>query len=292
MQTIKSANDLKTSKNATVDGFAWQANEKIKNSGSYIKTANYFHSKIDNIKSIKDIIKDPLLYEFATKCCALSTKSLGHISAENIEKIFNKLIDIDSLQDEEYKLQLLTRYYLTCGDSLGGKMRNIIGRKAQTTFTNQIHTMLKALDNNPQAITNGNDKITQLNWKNRTIIFDKKPEFIGKSIDVILLGYDDDADIDIHNPSQFIACGELKGGIDPAGADEHFKTAATALRRVNIAFDKIKKPKPALFFVGAAIESAMADELYNKLENNEYTFVANLTKQEQVDELITSLISL
>jgi type II restriction enzyme len=37
-------------------------------------------------------------------------------------------------------------------------------------------------------------------------------------------------------PSAYIALGELKGGIDPAGADEHWKTARTALNRIHEAF--------------------------------------------------------
>ena len=36
--------------------------------------------------------------------------------------------------------------------------------------------------------------------------------------------------------ASYMALGELKGGIDPAGADEHWKTARTALSRIHEAF--------------------------------------------------------
>ena len=41
---------------------------------------------------------------------------------------------------------------------------------------------------------------------------------------------------DRENPKIFLAFGELKGGIDPAGADEHWKTARTAWDRIHQAF--------------------------------------------------------
>ena len=61
-------------------------------------------------------------------------------------------------------------------------------------------------------------------------------------------------------PEIFIAFGELKGGIDPAGADEHWKTAQTALARIRSAFNA-KNLSPNLFFVGAVIVDSMANDI-------------------------------
>jgi len=58
----------------------------------------------------------------------------------------------------------------------------------------------------------------------------------------------------------YIAMGELKGGIDPAGADEHWKTARAALDRIRKAFSKVEV-SPHNFFVGAAIAKRMAQEI-------------------------------
>lgn len=61
-------------------------------------------------------------------------------------------------------------------------------------------------------------------------------------------------------PERFIAFGELKGGIDPAGADEHWKTAQTALTRIRTAFANWDL-SPDLFFIGAVIADSMAQEI-------------------------------
>jgi type II restriction enzyme len=70
-----------------------------------------------------------------------------------------------------------------------------------------------------------------------------------------------------HKPEKYLALGELKGGIDPAGADEHWKTANSALGRIRKAFSD-KNCYPKTFFIGAAIENAMAKEIYQQLNNN------------------------
>ena len=86
------------------------------------------------------------------------------------------------------------------------------------------------------------------------------------------------------NPSPYIALGELKGGIDPAGADEHWKTARTSLTRIRKAFSD-KGLTPYTFFVGAAIENSMAEEIWHQLEDGTLNNAANLTDVNQVASL-------
>ena len=85
----------------------------------------------------------------------------------------------------------------------------------------------------------------------------------------------------IKSPGSYIALGELKGGIDPAGADEHWKTARTALTRIRESFEKVKH-NPLLFFVGAAIEAKMATEIWSQLQNDLLANAANLTDDNQL----------
>ena len=85
--------------------------------------------------------------------------------------------------------------------------------------------------------------------------------------------------------------GELKGGIDPAGADEHWKTAHSALNRIRTSFDK-KKLKPQTFFVGAAIENAMAVEIYKQLKSRAMNNAANLTNDGQLTAICNWVINL
>ncbi len=90
---------------------------------------------------------------------------------------------------------------------------------------------------------------------------------------------------------KYIALGELKGGIDPAGADEHWKTANSALGRIKAGFRK-KKLKPRTFFVGAAIEKAMAQEIFKQLRNGVLSNAANLTSDEQLVSICKWLLQL
>ena len=90
-------------------------------------------------------------------------------------------------------------------------------------------------------------------------------------------------------PNLYIALGELKGGIDPTGADEHWKTAKSALARIRDKFVKDKNTPPYLFFIGAAIENAMAIEAIDMMKSGELDMAVNLYKDDQLYELINSI---
>src|SRR5262245_16073580 len=95
----------------------------------------------------------------------------------------------------------------------------------------------------------------------------------------------------IHTPSSYLALGELKGGIDPAGADEHWKTARTALNRIHEAFLK-HKLRPHTFIIGAAIETKMATEIWEMLQIGILENAANLTNEDQLASISRWLCSL
>ena len=140
-----------------------------------------------------------------------------------------------------------------------------------------------------------------LSWRAsgpRTLIYNLTVPIVKKNVDLclfhstpdqILLG--NNTGSKHHDPSAYIALGELKGGIDPAGADEHWKTANSALQRITTAF-QAKKLAPRTFFIGAAVEKAMADEIYNQLEKGLLSNAANLTDQDQLISICKWLISL
>lgn len=95
----------------------------------------------------------------------------------------------------------------------------------------------------------------------------------------------------LKSPASFLALGELKGGIDPNGADEHWKTARTALSRINEAFAR-HQVRPHTFFIGAAIEPLMAGEVWSFLESGVIENAANLTNETQLASLTRWLCSL
>jgi hypothetical protein len=95
----------------------------------------------------------------------------------------------------------------------------------------------------------------------------------------------------VRDAGLYVALGELKGGIDPAGADEHWKTANTHLGRIRRSFGALPST-PQLFFVGNAIEASMAGEIWNQLESGELANAANLTDDRQAVSLVSWLCSL
>ncbi len=95
----------------------------------------------------------------------------------------------------------------------------------------------------------------------------------------------------IQNPENYKIIGELKGGIDPAGADEHWKTANTALIRVREGFKQHNIDLP-LVFIGAAIETSMSKEIFNQYIKGEITNCANLTVDNQFVNLCNWLVTM
>jgi type II restriction enzyme len=123
------------------------------------------------------------------------------------------------------------------------------------------------------------------------MVFDRKPKLVGKNIDVVVLQTGSGKSVQelLEDKNAYVACGEVKGGIDPAGADEHWKTAHSALERIRTTFGL---QTPALFFAGAAIETSMAHEIVAQIRSNRLTYAANLTKPQQVGDLANWLVSL
>jgi hypothetical protein len=104
--------------------------------------------------------------------------------------------------------------------------------------------------------------------KSRTLYLNTIVHFMVNNIYVILLKTSHTEDIRqaISKSGHYIALGELKGGIDPADADEHWKTAKTALDRIKAAFKK-DGLAPRLFFISAAIENKMAVEVFGNMKS-------------------------
>src|SRR5690606_10048928 len=124
-----------------------------------------------------------------------------------------------------------------------------------------------------------------LHWKiglPRTLVFNKGVKFIRKNIDICLVSSLPDQCADaMESAANYVALGELKGGIDPAGADEHWKTARSALDRITEGFSK-EGQEIKTFFIGAAIERAMATEIWDWLQSGKLHNAGNLTDKDHV----------
>ena len=76
----------------------------------------------------------------------------------------------------------------------------------------------------------------------------------------------------------FIWGGELKGGADPAGSDEHWKTAKSAFDRILEAIENTGRPKPKLSFIATILVDRVAREAELWLAQGKLTSVYNLTQ--------------
>jgi hypothetical protein len=92
---------------------------------------------------------------------------------------------------------------------------------------------------------------------------------------------------DLHSqvePIEMYWAAELKGGADPAGSDEHWKTATQALQRIKDAASKTERQPPLLSFIATILVDRVAREAQDWLNNGILTSVYNLTKMYQQDD--------
>lgn len=207
--------------------------------------------------------------------------------------------------------ELIFRFLLTRGDTLGGSMRNIGGGLAQRKFTSVIIATLNLsgdpfywlhADSQTWLLVRPDDvdiesSLKGLGWssngESRTLIYNLNVPIVGNNVDLCLFNCDClEISRGVYStPERYIALGELKGGIDPAGADEHWKTARTALVRIRTTFSA-QSFSPNTFFVGGAIASAMAGEIWEQLESGILNNAANLTSEGQIASLCSWLVNL
>jgi len=197
--------------------------------------------------------------------------------------------------------ELVFRFLLTRGDTLGGSMRNIGGFMAQSKLSRCIISRFRLAGRTvswlhaeaaiwaplPKEDAGVERQLRGLHWRtggrDRTLRYNLTVPLVKNNVDLCLFNQPPSelGKASQGEPQNYIALGELKGGIDPAGADEHWKTARTALYRIADAFRK-SSTRPRTFFIGAAIEAKMAQEIWQMLERGTLDNAANLTVDDQM----------
>ncbi|MGB9753408.1 MAG: restriction endonuclease [Roseiflexus castenholzii] len=309
---LASGDDLVTGYEATRTGFVALALEKNRRATPYVDEARALQAAASQARTPADLRTLPGIEVGLLTAAGLSDKSLVHLQSEDKRKAIDGLIE-NFLEPagEKFVEELVFRFLLTRGDTLGGSMRNIGGLLAQRKLTRAIIAALQIAgisyrwqcSKTKQWIdTNANDlnielSLRGLSWKNngqsRTLIYNLLVPLVGNNVDMCLFNLDPDAlqNTEYKTFDSYVALGELKGGIDPAGADEHWKTARSALDRIREAFARTSHT-PYTFFIGAAIEKKMAGEIWDHLQQGLLTNAANLTKDDQVTSISMWLCAL
>lgn len=310
---ITTYNDLVTSYEQTRAGFVSIALERNRQATPYIAEARVLRDQSSLAKSPADLLKNPAIRNGLIAAAGISDKASAHLGHQGQDDAIKGLIE-NFLEPAGAKFveELVFRFLLTRGDTLGGSMRNLVGALSQRKLTTNIaatlsiagvpfhwmHSQSKKWFPKETATPDDIEIARGISWshkgKTRTLLYNIKVPLFGNNVDLCLFDCTPQSYIGnrIHqDPSHYIALGELKGGIDPAGADEHWKTAKTALDRIYRAFSG-KKLSPSLFFIGAAIQANMAKEIWADLESDKLTNAANLTKTEHMTGLCNWLTSL
>ena len=136
---INDAEDLVTAKEETTKGFIKQAQDKIDLATPYIDSAIEFQKKLATISNIKECLGDESLHKMLLGVVGMSDKALKHISHDQEVNILNETLkSIQKKAGDNWSKELVLRYLLTKGDSLGGSLRNLTGTNAKNSFASSI----------------------------------------------------------------------------------------------------------------------------------------------------------
>lgn len=301
-QHLRSSKDLETSYEAIRAGFVQLALEKNRRATPFVAQARALKAAASHARSAADLINIESIRSGLLTAAGISDKAANHLEESDKQEALEGLVaNFLEPAGANFVEELVFRFLLTRGDTLGGSMRNIGGFMAQKKLTRSIIACLKPAGNtcswlhsetNTWAVLPEDDADIELHLRGlswlaaegpRTLVYNLTVPFFQSNVDLCLFGCtpEDLTRENKRDPSKYIALGELKGGIDPAGADEHWKTARTALNRIHIAFRKYKL-KPHTFFIGAAIEPRMASEIWRLLSRGILENAANLTDEDQI----------
>ena len=311
---ITSVESLVTTYEETRAGFLSIALEKNKVGDPYVKNALAFKAMVAHTTSPDDFLTMPQIRPFLLTASGLSDKSMMYLTEQDKTVAIQELIEkFLKPAGADYIDEATFRYLLIKGDAVGGTMRNKIGALGQEKLIRAIFSSMDVRGMQCMWLSNDNatnwqlkptgaagieSQVKALQWTNdngsRILVFNMTVPTVRKNVDICLYSAtrsEYDRGRIVRKPERAVMLGELKGGIDPAGADEHWKTANTALERIRTSFSSAGFTVQTSF-VGAAIENAMAGEIYEQLQSGVLNNAANLTNTNQLVEYCNWLIEM
>jgi hypothetical protein len=315
---VQRANDLVTTRESHRNGFLEYALRKSKESVPYVDKTKVLKLILEQeTKNPRDILALEKIKNSCYAAAGVSVKANNYLSTDDLNDILLEFIkEFLEPAGNQHIDELIYRYLLTLGDALGGKMRNLVGAIANEKLTRFVVSQLQVLEldfayYNKAAKTwlDGKDyrinqvsDIRAIQWtlktnEKRQLIYNLNVPIVNKNIDLVILNCHtkdltgEEFKNITQNPVNYKILGELKGGIDPAGADEHWKTASTALARIRESFKKYDINIP-IVFIGAAIEINMSKEIFAQYTDGRITNCANLTIDNQFISLCNWLVTM
>ena len=299
---LTSSAALVTSYAAVRAGFVALALEKNRRTTPFVAQARALQATALRVRTAMELLGLEAIQAALLTAAGVSDKAAKHLQAEDkTEAIQGLIYNFLEPAGEKFVEELVFRFLLIRGDTVGGSMRNVGGFLAQAKLTRSLLATLNLAGHAGQWLDARSNKwlplssddagiefsARGLSWfvrdAPRTLIYNLTVPLVRNNVDLCLLACKP-AELSSATYQQaelYLALGELKGGIDPAGADEHWKTARTALQRIRDAF-AAGGQHPHIFFIGAAIEKKMAAEIWQQLAEGTLTNAANLTEESQL----------
>lgn len=251
---LKSYEDLITPYEETRAGFIALALEKNRTATPFVEEAKALKVLASRAKTPNELLGINKIQDSLLTAAGISDKAKTHLQDGDKQEAIKGLIEnFLEPSGKSFVDKLVYRFLLTRGDSLGGLMRNLGGRLGEWRFTRILMSTcsvsgvdleyLNSEGKNWMLLSTELEverRIKGLHWvshgNERTLIYNLTVPTVRKNVDFCLFNcsldeivFGRNRDSAHHKPEKYLALGELKGGIDPAGADEHWKTANSAL---------------------------------------------------------------
>jgi len=308
---VSTSQDLVTTREARREGFLSIALRRDVESTPYIEQGKALWSKLTlNTKRCDDILKMAELRPALLLAAGYSVKAQGNMDESDKRSQLKEFVKrVLRPCGKKYIDEIVYRYLLALGEQLGGRMKNVIGTMAREKLSRKIIAQLRigglkfAVHRAKGKWIDGVDctlrdeeEAKAIKWQNgeysRMLVHNANIPGVSKNVDIVVFNRASDR-VDapglapiLSDQKNYVVMGELKGGIDPAGADEHWKTARAALDRIRATYKKTY-----IAFIGAAIEKAMADEIYTQLQSGLLDYAANLTNDNQLTAFCDWLVN-
>ncbi|MEK7777026.1 MAG: AvaI/BsoBI family type II restriction endonuclease, partial [Chloroflexota bacterium] len=138
-QFIHSAQDLLTSHEATRNGFLEQAFRKAQAANPYIAQAHKLRYELQQSAEPRNVVNNPRIQYELVAAAGFSDKAANYFSTQELRDALLKVLEVIHEQaSTDWREEILYRFLLTRGDSLGGTMRNTTGASAQMKFVDAI----------------------------------------------------------------------------------------------------------------------------------------------------------
>lgn len=261
-------------------------------------------------KVMNNIGLDTTQYEAGLPLDDTSAQAIAH----HLNTIISALVEQTHLHNQQRHIEMV---YTNIGASLDGGWRNEVGRLAYVAVLSPLilylHRLQKVdtityrlkgritLDVDSENET-GKLYVTALQGRDEQVVMDllaqlEEERIVYRQIDLtngnrVLLNrqlywhHSETAERFRIGPdlitetaqASYPWAAELKGGADPAGSDEHWKTATQAFNRIIKASNQTKQPVPKLVFMATIIVDRVAQEAALWLHQGKLAQVYNLTK--------------